>query len=95
MVFYAEACFFVAVVLYVLDGLGIAPGARFLSWGSAFFAAGFLTFALFLVPRDRRETAALRDRERTSASESAGELGEGGQVGMEPDSLDPSHAQRQ
>jgi hypothetical protein len=98
MVLYAEACFLVSVVLFALDGLGIAPGARLLSWGSAFFAAGFLTFALFLVPRDRRETAALRDGGPTSASESesesAGELDEDRQVSVDPNSLDPLDAER-
>ena len=74
MVLYAEACFLVSIVLFVLDGLGVAPGARLLSWGSAAFAAGFLTFALFLVPRDRREARALRGR-RANARE-AGEPGE-------------------
>ena len=67
MVLYAEACFLVSIVLFVLDGLGVAPGARLLSWGSAAFAAGFLTFALFLVPRDRREARALRGRRRMRA----------------------------
>ena len=52
MELYAEACFLISIALFVLDGLGVAPGARLISWGSAAFAAGFLTFALFLSRRD-------------------------------------------
>jgi len=93
MVIYAEACFLVSIVLFVLDGIGVAPGARLLSWGSAAFAAGFLTFALFLAPRDRREASAL-DRQGASARERTGELGDDGEIGVETDPLDCSHAKR-
>jgi hypothetical protein len=95
MLHYAETCFLVSIVLFVLDGLGIARGAHLLSWGSAAFAAGFLTFALFLGPRDRRRAVASSRQGNPSPRESAGELGEDGQVGVEANALDASDAERE
>jgi hypothetical protein len=94
MIVYAEACFLVSIVLFVLDGLGVAPGARLLSWGSAAFAAGFLTFALFLAPRDRRRRMALHGRGDAGSGRRAGELREDGQVGVKLDAGKTAHTER-
>ena len=41
---YANICFILAVILFVLDGLGIAPHAHLMSWASASFTAGFIVW---------------------------------------------------
>jgi hypothetical protein len=43
---YANICFLVAIICFMLDGLGQFPGARLFSWGSAAFTAGFVAWEL-------------------------------------------------
>ncbi len=53
---YANICFIAAIICFVFDGLGFGSDYHLLSWGSAFFTAGFLTWEIkFLKHQKQRE----------------------------------------
>jgi hypothetical protein len=52
---YANVCFLVAIVCFMLDGLGMFPQARLFSWGSAAFTAGFIAWELIAFAEHERQ----------------------------------------
>jgi hypothetical protein len=52
---YANICFLVAIVCFVLDGLGIFPAWHMLSWGSAAFTAGFIAWEVITAEKQKQQ----------------------------------------
>ena len=61
---YANICFILAIICFVLDGLGLFQNLHLLSWGSAFFTAGFVTWEIVFMRQRRAEREALKKEDK-------------------------------
>ena len=73
---YANICFILAIICFVVDGLGLLQNLHLLSWGSALFTAGFITWENRLERCDRAGSfrpvgGERRERGERDASETA------------------------
>ena len=60
---YANICFVLAIICFVIDGCDLCQRLHLLSWGSAFFTAGFITWEIKFL-RHQKEREELEDKER-------------------------------
>lgn len=61
---YANICFILAIICFVLDGLGLFQNLHLLSWGSALFTAGFVTWEIVFMRQRRAEREALKKEDK-------------------------------
>ena len=61
---YANICFILAIICFLLDGLGLFHNLHLLSWGSALFTAGFVTWEILFMQQRRAERKAREKADR-------------------------------
>jgi hypothetical protein len=65
---YANLCFLLAIVLFMLDGLGQFPNSHLMSWGSAAFTAGFIAWEVIAQKEKHQEHERIEQEIKNAAA---------------------------
>lgn len=80
---YANICFIIAIILFVLDGMGVLPQARLLSWGSAAFTAGFIAWEVIAQKEKYEEHKRIEQEIKNAAALQSGQHATGKPEGVD------------
>jgi hypothetical protein len=70
---YANICFIIAIILFVLDGMGTFPQAHLMSWGSAAFTAGFIAWEVIAEKEKHEEHQRIEQEIKNAAALQSGQ----------------------
>jgi hypothetical protein len=68
---YANVCFLLAIICFMLDGLSLFPTWHLMSWGSAAFTAGFVAWELIANEEQEKHDKAVEEIAKHASPEKA------------------------